>query len=114
MLSWLLLSSLTPTPPSLPLPTPRPPTPPLFGALGLHFSAQALYHAHALSEGGQRHVTIADLSQGVIHPSKVFYLRRSLSLLGSLLSRGCRSPRGRGEAVPMTSNALHMFSQGNV
>lgn len=34
-------------------------------------SAQALYHAHALSDGGQRHVTIADLSQGVIHPSKV-------------------------------------------
>lgn len=33
--------------------------------------AQALYHAHALSEGGQRHITIADLSQGVIHPSKV-------------------------------------------
>lgn len=32
---------------------------------------QALYRAHALSEGGQRHVTIADLSQGVVHPSKV-------------------------------------------
>lgn len=36
---------------------------------------QALYRAHALSEGGQRHVTIADLSQGVVHPSKVRVLR---------------------------------------
>lgn len=50
-------------------------------------SAQALYHAHALSEGGQRHVTIADLSQGVIHPSKV---RKTLCLL---LAR--QLPRGR-------------------
>lgn len=37
----------------------------------LRFTLQALYRAHALLEGGQRHVTIADLTQGVVHPSKV-------------------------------------------
>lgn len=39
--------------------------------VSLRLTDQALYRAHALLEGGQRHVTIADLTQGVVHPSKV-------------------------------------------
>ncbi|CAM9257348.1 unnamed protein product, partial [Hapterophycus canaliculatus] len=40
----------------------------------------ALYTAHALSEGGQRHVTIADLSQGVIYPSKALELAAACTI----------------------------------
>ncbi|CAM9114977.1 unnamed protein product, partial [Ectocarpus sp. 4 AP-2014] len=44
----------------------------------------ALYHAHALSEGGQRHITIADLSQGVIHPSKMLELAAACTIGASV------------------------------
>lgn len=43
----------------------------LMPTLNMRLTSQALYRAHALLEGGQRHVTIADLTQGVVHPSKV-------------------------------------------
>lgn len=32
---------------------------------------QALYQAHSLSDGGNRHVTVVDLSRGEVYPSKV-------------------------------------------